>query len=185
MARKSFPWSLDQSYPWSLVQSWPIHEDSDDLSLIVIRQTSTQENSIPPLTLHVPIIESCTPPSTEQLQEDGSTTVVTLPTTSTSSTTSTQSLSDTAKPTEIQVVLPQQSTLPQSDSLVLPPQASCQVICSILLLTVQKISLIPEHVLIIQLVVPRFFLTLNGDKLESMFDANALVDSKPHQAMIS
>lgn len=108
--------SLEPS-PILVVKKMPVREDLDDSPLIVIRQISTEEDPIPPpSTSHVPIIESYTPWSREQLQEDASHDDFTHSTTSTSSTMLTLPLSDPPKPIEIQVALPQQSSPFLSDS---------------------------------------------------------------------
>lgn len=79
----------------------------DDSTLILLRESTPQEELVLPLTLlsHVPLIKPCIPPSTKQLQEEEDASV-TLPTTSAPSATSTKLLLDTSKSTETQLVLP-------------------------------------------------------------------------------
>lgn len=95
-----------QPQPVLVIQRRPISDDSDELPLVIIRQsTSNSAQEYPtPATSHVLVIERCIPLSLDQLQEDASPDDVTLPTTSTLSTTSTQLLLDTAQLTSIQVL---------------------------------------------------------------------------------
>lgn len=66
-----------------------------------------------------------------------------------------------------------------SDSQPLSPQASSLAISLISLLPTCKISLVPEHVLTIHLVIPRFFPKPHDEsKLESKFDSDTSIKVK-------
>lgn len=91
-----------------VVEQRLVSEDTNESPLVIRHPAPLCEDPVPLALSHVRVIETCIPASSEKLQEDVSLDDVTLPTAISSSAASEKLLSDTAKLTETQVVLPQQ-----------------------------------------------------------------------------